>query len=205
MYLHLRTGPNPQRGRDLTPNSVPKTETLSSLLSTRDRALYPNLPGTGPVSPLLGKRRRKQGRRRRPSLSVLSCLSSSASVRAKPKSVCVCLCVSVCVCERLRFCVFVCFCVSVFLCLCVCVFVCLCLCVCVFVCACACVCACTRASLHSGKLAVGLCRIGLITRESGRDINFEVACISHNGGLCSGCSAELLHQCIELSLSLGFR
>ena len=86
-HLHLRTGPNPQRGLDPIPNSVPRTETLSSLLSTRDRALYPNLPGTGPVSPLLGKRRRKQGRRRRPSLSVLSCLSSSASVRAKPKCV----------------------------------------------------------------------------------------------------------------------
>ena len=85
-HLHLRTGPNPQRGLDPIPNSVPSTETLSSLLSTRDRALYPNLPGTGSVSPLLGKRRRKQGRRRA-SLSVLSCLSSAASVRARPKCV----------------------------------------------------------------------------------------------------------------------
>ena len=66
MYLHLRTGPNPQRGLDPIPNSVPRTETLSSLLSARDRTLNPNLPGTGPVSPLSGKRQQRQGRRLNP-------------------------------------------------------------------------------------------------------------------------------------------
>ena len=48
MCLHLRKGPNPQRGLDPFPTSVPRTDTLSSLLSTRDRTLYPNLPGQDP-------------------------------------------------------------------------------------------------------------------------------------------------------------
>ena len=90
MYLHLRTGPNPQRGLDFIPNSVPRTEALSSLLSTRERTLYPSLLVlSGRAEDLLGfhtaildyfrKERDQRSKQQASCLRRWQCLSGNAS------------------------------------------------------------------------------------------------------------------------------
>ena len=93
LYLHLRTGPNPQWGLDPTPISVPRTKTLSSLLSTRDRTLYPNLPGTGRYR----KRIPSIWQTKTNSLSLPLPLSPSLFLFVCVCSACECICIYVCV------------------------------------------------------------------------------------------------------------